>query len=34
MTDEEVRKLVALRKWDELMNYDQVRIVKQLDHII
>jgi len=27
MLDAEVRKLVALRKWDELKNYDQVRLV-------
>lgn len=25
MSDEEVRKLVAQKKWDELINYDQVR---------
>lgn len=25
MSDGEVRKLVALKKWDELKNYDQVR---------
>jgi len=28
MSDGEVRKRVALKKWDELMNYDQVRIMK------
>lgn len=28
MSDGEVRKLVALKKWDELMNYDQVRTMK------
>ena len=28
MMDGEVRKLVALKNWDELMNYDQVRMVK------
>ena len=27
MLDAEVRKLVALKKWDELKNYDQVRLV-------
>jgi len=27
MLDAEVRKLVALKKWNELMNYDQVRLV-------
>lgn len=32
MLDSEVRKLVALKKWDELMYYDQVRF--QLENII
>lgn len=26
MLDTDVRKLVALKKWHELMNYDQVRL--------
>jgi hypothetical protein len=28
MSDGKVRKLIALNKWDELMEYDQVRIMK------
>lgn len=27
MLDAEVRKLVSLKKWNELMNYDQVRLL-------
>lgn len=37
MLDEEVRKLVALKKWDELMNNDQVRDMEPpilCDHLI
>ncbi|KOM32484.1 hypothetical protein LR48_Vigan01g204000 [Vigna angularis] len=31
--DEEVRKLVALRKWDELMNYDQLTNELRSGHV-
>ncbi|WVZ24540.1 hypothetical protein V8G54_003084 [Vigna mungo] len=33
MMDEEVRKLVALRKWDELMNYDQLTNELRSGHV-